>query len=182
MKKTIALLLGLVLILGFALVACGDEATTDDATDDAVEEVTDDAATDDADDDATTEDSAVEETSDAIDWTEAGDYEEQEVTITGTIDAVNDLWTEKQVAKVTLVMGEKEGDHFNVAISLNEDGSWPEYVAQYADMLDQLVGKTVEVTGTVVVNTWESCFEINLTDADGDRVPDAEPAGTLVVL
>lgn len=175
MKKTIALLLGLMLILGFALVACGEEATTDVSTEESTEDTT--ATT------AMEEVTTTEAVSSGIPWTEAGDYDQQVATITGTIDVVNDLWTEKQVAKVTLVMGDPEGDHFNIAISLNADGTWPDYVAQYADMLDMLVGKTVEVTGMVYVNEWESCFEINLTDSDDeDHDPEPEPVGTLVVL
>ena len=157
MKKTIALLLGLMLILGFALVACGDEATTDDATDDAVEETTDDT---------TTDDSVMEEESDAIDWTEAADYEEQEATVTGTIDAINDVWTEKQIPKILLVMGDPEGDHFNIVVKLNADGTVAPEAGYDLAGLNALLGKTVEITGTVKINAFESVYEIFLTDND----------------
>ena len=60
MKRTVALLLGLMLVLGFALVACGEEGTTDDAAADGA-------------------------AGGAVDWTEAADYETQQATITGTV-------------------------------------------------------------------------------------------------
>jgi len=163
MKKTIALLLGLMLVSGFALVACGEEATTEESTETTAAEATDTTAAE------ATETTMAEEVSDAIPWTEAGDYEEQEATITGEVVKINDIWTEKQIPKVLIVLGDPadpEGDHFNIVIKLNPDGTLAEGVDVDLTQLPGLVGMTVEVTGTVKINSFESVYEIFLTDND----------------
>ena len=78
MKKTIALVLGLLMVMGLAVAACGggaDTATT------VVEEVT-------------TTEAAI----DAIDWSEAADYEGSEATVTGVVAAVDNKFIEKGIA------------------------------------------------------------------------------------
>ena len=163
MKKAIGLLLALALVFAFALVACGDEATeTEDGTD--------------------TE--AAETTDGAIDWTEAVDYEGEEVTVTGTVAAVTDLYEEKGIAKYLLRLGgDATQDHFNVTFVMDpETGEWPDYLADWESTVDSMVGKTVEVTGIVSLNQFEACYEIRVNDLDDNTMPDEEGMSATVVV
>lgn len=170
MKKAVALLLGLMLVLSFALVACGDEATDTEDT----------SATTAA---ADTETSEAADTGGPVDWTEASDYEESEATITGTVAAVDNLYEIKGIAKLLIRLGgDSSSDHFNAVLVLNADGTLPEYAAEYADMAAALVGQTVEVTGVVTINSFESCYEILLNDADNNTLPDDAMTGTLTIV
>jgi hypothetical protein len=143
-KKVIALCLGLMLILGFAIVACGGGATETTAA----EQVTTTVAA-----------------STAVDWSEAADYEGSVVTITGTVAAVDNKFKEKGVLKILVrVGGVQTSPHFNIVIELAEGGTIP-LAGITEDMLNGLIGKTVEVTGSVVLNAFDTgAYEILLTD------------------
>ncbi len=173
MKRTLVLLLGLVIVLSFALVACGDKASEGTtATTAAATETT-----------AGTETTAAEATGGAIDWTEAVDYEGEEVTITGTVAAVSNLYEEKGIGKLLVRLGgDSKSDHFNMTFVLDPNtGAWPAYAAEYESMVAELVGKTVEVTGMVSLNSFESCYEVLMNDTDNNTIPDDAMTGTLVV-
>ncbi len=177
MKKTVALLLGLMLVLGFALVSCGEEATEDDATATTAEATGTTVA------DETESSAADAAATGAVDWTQAVDYEGQETTITGPVVEISNLFEEKGIAKVLIRLGgNSESDHFNAVVVLNADGTFPAYAAEYQSMMGALVGQTVEVTGVVSLNSFESCFEILLNDANNDTLPDDAMSGTLVLV
>ncbi len=55
--------------------------------------------------------------------------------------------------------------HFNIVVELNEDGTIPvEGVTE--EMLNGLVGKTVEITGVVKIDSFDvGAYEIFLTNA-----------------
>ena len=161
MKKAIILLLALMLVFAFGLVACGGEGT------------------DTEDDTATT----AEMTGGPIDWTQAGDYETQEATITGEIGGISNLYEEKGIAKAMIHLGgPKAEDHFNVTFVLNQDGTWPDYLSDVEGQFnDDLIGKTMEVTGTISLNSFESVFEILINDADDNTLPDDAASATWVI-
>ena len=121
----------------------------------------------------------------AVSWETADKYDGMEGTITGTVVEAVDL--SPGVTKVIIRLGgTEEEDHFNIGISLNEDGSWPDYLADVKALVDDaenlLIGKMVEVTGFVNTNPYENCFEINLSDSDDSgHDPDPEAVGTMVV-
>jgi hypothetical protein len=144
MKKTIALLLGLMMVLGLAVVACGGEATETTTT----EQVTTTVAA-----------------STAVDWSEAADYEGSQVTVTGAVAAVDNKFTEKGILKILVrVGGLQTSPHFNIVIELAEGGTIP-VSGVTEEMLNGLIGKTVEITGTVVLNAFDvGAYEIFLTD------------------
>ncbi len=144
MKKTIALLLGLMLVMGFAVVACGGEATEDTTATTAAQEVTTTVAA-----------------SPAVDWSEAADYEGSEATVTGQIAAVDNVFKTKGVLKILVrVGGVQTSPHFNIVIELAEGGTIP-VAGVTEDMLNGLIGKTVEITGTVVLNAFDTgAYEI----------------------
>jgi len=179
MKKTIALFLGLMLVFAFALVACDDEATDsgDDTQATEATETTEAIAGKDA-----GEDDAAP--AGAVDWTQALDYEGEEVTITGEVAGFTNLFEDKGVHKYLIRLGgEPPEDNFLVVVALNQpEGTWPNYMSDLEGMLDTLVGKTVEVTGKVTLNQFESAYQIILNDADDDTLPDESASGTLVVV
>lgn len=121
-----------------------------------------------------------------VSWEDAAKYDGMEGTITGTVVEAVDM--SPGVTKCIIRLGgTKEELHFNVGISLNDDGTWPDYMSDIKALVDDaensLIGKTVEVTGFVKTNAYENCFEIDLTDGDDSgHEPDAEPQGTMVVL
>ncbi len=80
---------------------------------------------------------------------EAVDYEAEEVTITGTVVAIDNLYEEKGIGKYLVRLGgDSTQAHFNITFVLDPDtGAWPAYAADYESMVSDLVGKTVEVTG-----------------------------------
>lgn len=162
MKRMMVLLLGLVLVLGFALVACGDEATTEEDAGETTETTA--AAT------ATT---TTEEASMAVDWTEAADYEGTEATFSGEIVAVDNKFTEKGVLKILVRMGGLQTEsHLNVVVELNEDGSIP-VEGLTEETLNGFVGKTIEITGVPVVNSFDiGAYDIFLTDVNQVKVVD----------
>ena len=148
MKRTIALLLSLMLVVGFAVVACGGEATETTASTVAEEVATTEAA------------------STAVDWSEAADYEGSQATVSGPVAAVDNKFTEKGVLKILVrVGGVQTVPHFNIVIELAEGGTIP-VAGVTEDMLNGLIGKTVEITGAVVLNAFDTgAYEIFLTDA-----------------
>jgi hypothetical protein len=143
-KKSLALLLGLMLVMGFVVVACGGGATETTAA----EQVTTTVAA-----------------SNAVDWTEAADYEGSQATVTGKVAAVDNKFTEKGVLKILVrVGGVQTVPHFNIVIELAEGGTIP-VLGVTEEMLNGLIGKTVEITGTVVLNAFDvGAYEIFLTD------------------
>ncbi len=147
MKKAVAAILGLMLVMGFALVACGN-ATEEQTTTTAAEAVT-------------TTEAAVT----AVDWSEASDYEGAEATVTGVVAAVDNKFTEKGVLKILVRVGGVQAEpHFNIVVELNEDGSIP-IEGLTEDALNGWIGKTVVVTGSVVLNAFDSgAYEIFITD------------------
>lgn len=154
MKKSIGLLLGLMLVMSFALVSCGDEVTV--ATEGATTTAVTTAAPD------TTQ--TTEVTFTAVDWTEAADYEESEAVITGTIVAVDNLLDTEQIPKILVRLGgDSTTDHFNIVVQLDEDGTIL-FESITTDMLNALVGQTVEISGVVTANVDESVYEMYFTD------------------
>jgi hypothetical protein len=156
MKKVIALSLGLMLVLGFAVVACGG-GTTEETTATTVAEA------------VTTTEAAVT----AVDWSKAADYEGSEATVTGVIAAVDNKFTEKGVLKILVrVGGVQTVPHFNIVVELAEGGTIP-VAGVTEDMLNGLIGKTVAISGTVVLNAFDvGAYEIFLTDAAQLKVQD----------
>ena len=124
MKKTIALVLGLLMVMGFAVAACGggaDTATT------VVEEVT-------------TTEAAI----DAVDWSEAADYEGSEATVTGVVAAVDNKFIEKGVTKILVRVGGVQTEpHFNIVVGLNDDGTIP-LAGVTTEMLDMTQRSTAK--------------------------------------
>ncbi len=148
MKKTIALILGLMLIMGFAVAACGGTSEETTATT-AAEQVTTTAAA-----------------AAAVDWSEASDYEGSEATVTGPVVAVDNKFKEKGVTKILVRVGGVQTEpHFNIVIELNPDGTIP-IAGITEETLNSWIGKTATVTGTVVLNAFDSgSYEIIITDA-----------------
>lgn len=168
MKKCVAVLLGLLFVFAFALVACGDE-TADETETTAAE---------------ATETTAAEASGGPVDWTQAVDYEGEVVTITGEVGGISNLFEEKGIGKAMVHLGgAKAEDHFNVTFVLDvEDGTWPEYLSEMESQFNQeLIGKTMEVTGTIRLNSFESCFEILVNDADDNTLPDDAATATWVI-
>jgi hypothetical protein len=143
-KKIVVLVLGLMLALSFAVVACGGGTTETTAA----EQVTTTVAA-----------------SNVVDWSEAADYEGSVATVTGPVAAVDNKFTEKGVLKILVrVGGPQTSPHFNIVIELAEGGTIP-IPGITEEMLNGLIGKTVEITGTVVLNAFDTgAYEIFLTD------------------
>ncbi len=101
----------------------------------------------------------------AVDWSEAADYEGAEATVTGAIAAVDNKFTEKGVLKILVRVGGVQAEpHFNIVVELNEDGSIP-VAGVTEDTLNGWIGKTVVVTGEVVLNAFDNgAYEIFITD------------------
>jgi len=106
--------------------------------------------------------SAVDGVETIVDWSEASNYVDQKVTVTGDIVGVDDMG--EDIGKIVLRIGSTETDGFNAMIRYeNTTGEVT------AEMLAGLVGQTIEVTGEVYFNESEARPEIEMTSPDQIR-------------
>lgn len=151
MKKLFVVLLAVLVLGSLALVAVACDDTEDTVTTEEV--VTTEAAVD------TTEAMA----SEAISTADAADYEGETITMTGEVVGVVDLGAD--IGKVLIQLDSAEdGEGGNLALlyaDIDASGG-----ALSVDMLQALVGKTVEATGEITINAFEAKPEIAITSAD----------------
>jgi len=142
MKKTLVLLLALMVVMGLSLaaVACGEEEVTteDDVT---VDDVADD----------TTDDTAAA----VLDWSDAKANIGTTATVSGPVVSVNLLTFADN--KILVNIGEETEDGFCVAIEGYDTD-------KFTGLDDTMVGKTVTVTGEIYENEFDHWAEITITD------------------
>ena len=87
--------------------------------------------------------------------------------MTGVLAAVDNIFVQKGVTKILVRVGGLQPEpHMNIVVELDADGNiLLEGLTE--EMLNDLVGKTIEITGVPVVNAFDvGAYDVFLTDLD----------------